>query len=245
MEEEHDYAEDQGLLELSPEELAKFNRTVEEFIRNQSDKQNTAFLVDNLIRLEDNLGNIKSSYYDKFDQQLLASKNLLQSALLVAEDKTIKSLIADSISKIDECLERLGIKEEPQKYQEPKYEPKKSSYYPEKYGHRYFSKEPDCPEEESAQDLSRALMYQNKEPIPSRFKLDLMAKEPDPLSDRFWSSVIQRLQDTKNEYFEKLNELNRLKQEQAEALSEEKTLSRFRSKLLDKCIRQMFEDARR
>jgi hypothetical protein len=240
---EHDYLEDQGLIELSPEELAKLNRTVEEFIRNQADKQNIAFLVDNLIRLEDNLGNIKSSYYDKFDQQLLASKSLLQSALLVAEDKTIKSLIADSISKIDECLERLGIKEEPQKYQ--KYQPYEPKGYSKKYGYSFSYSEPQNETEEKAQDLSRALSYQNMEPIPSRFKLDLMAKEPDPLSDKFWSSVIQRLQDTKNEYFEKLNELNRLKQEQEEALSEEKTLSRFRSKLLDKCIRQMFEDARR
>jgi len=239
---ECDFSEDEALIALDKEELEKLNRTLERYIRDQADSQNLWFLVDNLVTLEDNLGKIKSSYYDGFDKQIIQSKSLLQSAYLISEDKTIKSLILDSISKIDECLKRLGIKEEPQKYQEP-YEPKKSGY-PKKYGFEYPYKEPSSKEEEVGQDFSRALVYQSMEAIPSRFKLDLMSEEPDPVSDKFWTSVISKIESNKQEYEQKKQELAELNKQKLELSQEQDTLARFRQKLLNKCLDRLIEEGR-
>jgi hypothetical protein len=243
---EYDYEEDEALIQLSEEELEKLNRTIELFIRQPDDTENLWILIDDLALLEDNLKNIKKTYYDGFDKQILKSKTLLESAYVICSDKTVKALIEEAISKVKQCLERLGIKEEPEEEpKEPKYEPyRKYGYYPEKYGYKYPYKEPKDKHEELAEDLNRDLTYLNKEPLPDKWKLDLNAKEPNPEEDNFWLSVINKIEFNKQEYQQKKQELEELNKSKIELSKEQDSLSQFRKKLLDRCISNLIEQGR-
>jgi hypothetical protein len=237
---EEDFDEDNSLIALDVGELEKLDRTLERYIQNQDDTENLWILIDNLVTLEDNVIHLQKSYYEGFDTQILKTKSLLESASVIAEDRTVKELLKEALDKVVQCIDRLGIKEEyqDQKYQEP-YEPKKSGY-PKRYSYQYPYKEPNSPEEEAGQDLSRALMYQNKEPIPSRFKLDLLAKEPDETAG-FWSSVLAKVESNKLEFEKKKRELSELNRQKLELSQEQDTLARFRQKLLNRCLDELIK----
>ena len=241
---ECDFSEDQALIALDKEELQKLSRTLERYLQNQDDSENLWILIDDLMLLEDNVIHIQKSDYEGFDQQILKTKSLLESASVIAEDRTVKELLKEALDKVVQCIDRLDIKEEYQDQKYQPYEPKKFNYYPKKYGYRYFSKEPSSREEEIGQDLAMSLAFQGKEPIPSRFRLDLMAKELDPLSDKFWSSVISKIESDKAEFEEKKRELSELNKQKAELSQEQDTLARFRQKLLNRCLDGLIEEGR-
>jgi hypothetical protein len=245
MEQDEIFREEDSLNRLSPEELSKFDNSIEEFIKSPEDSKNIWLLTDNIIELEDSLNDIKSSYYENFDKLILKSKSLLETAYLVCSDKTVKALIGEAITKVKECLERLGIKEEYEKYEDQKYEPyRKYGYYPEKYGYKYPYKEPKDKKEELAQDLSRDITYWNKEPIPEKYKLDLYAKEPNPEEDRFWLSVLHKIESDKQEYQQKKEELAELSKAKIELKSKEDNLNQFRELLLKKCIDNLIQTSK-
>ena len=240
---EYDYLEDNSLLRLSEEELDKFDKSIELFIQNPEDTKNIWLLTDNIIELEDSLKDIKSSYYENFDKSILKSKNLLESAYVVCSDKTVKALIGEAITKVKECLDRLGIKEpEYEKYKEKPY-----SKYEDKYP--YKSKE---------EKLAREILDRNFAPLGQDWKdiatdikdtHDNIKKIPeieqfDPKITQYVLDGIKRLQERQNEYETKKKELALAELSKIELSKEEDSLTLFRSKLLDRCISQMIEDGK-
>ena len=109
---EYDYSEDESLIQLSEEELEKFDSTVQRFINDQTDSKNLWCLIDNISTLEDNLNHIRKTYYDNFPKTILKSRSLLEIAKSICTDHTVSELLKDAVNKIDECLERLGISKE-------------------------------------------------------------------------------------------------------------------------------------
>jgi hypothetical protein len=107
--EDIDYREDEALSHLSPEELNTFNTNTELYIQNPDNSKSIWYLVDSIIELEDSIKDIKGTFYENFDKLILESKSKLESALKITKDITIKALIEEAISKINDCLQRLNI----------------------------------------------------------------------------------------------------------------------------------------
>jgi len=248
MSEDYDYDEDESLIQLSEEQLEKFDSTVQRFINDQSDSKNLWFLIDNISTLEDNLNHIKKTYYDNFPRTILKSKYLLDIAQTICSDDTVKELLKDAINKIDECLERLGISKD-------KYSDYSDYYKDYKYGYPEYDKI-----DKYSKEYAKGIMNRNVEPLSDngiglaisknvsdvhegKIRIPEMEKNSPEVSKVILESI-QKLNDRKIEYLNKKKELKLTELSKIELSKEQDSLTQFRNKLLMKCIDNMIEQGR-
>jgi hypothetical protein len=242
MDEEQDYEEEEAISQqLDQENLEKFIMSFDTYLANPNGKEEQYLITDNLVTFLDYLPKVKKYEYDGFKELLAQVSTKIETAIDQTEDKTILALLNESLELIKKYLGSY-YEEYKNKYYE-KYEPKKYEY-PEKYGYKYPYKEPKDKKEELAQDLSRSITYWNKEPIPEKYKLDLYAKEPNPEEDRFWLSVLHKIESGKEEYQQKKQELAELNNKKIELSNKATELSEFRKRLLGKVIDQLIDEGR-
>jgi len=243
MSEDYDYSEDEALNRLSPEELGILDKSIEYFIQDTSKSDAVFVLVDNLIELTDKIKNIKTGYYENFDKLILKSKSLLESAYVVCTDKTVKSLIEDSLKSISQCLERLGIpKEEPEYYKDKKYYYKKNKYYyeePKGLASKLAKEATGLSRGEEWRDIAHeiALTHDNIKKIDEK-------EEYDPQITQFILDGLERLKEREQEYQSKKKELAELSNVKTELKSQSENLVDFQHKLLMRCIDGLISEAR-
>jgi hypothetical protein len=240
--EDEDFEEDEALSQqLDQENLEKFIKSFDTYLANPNGKEEQYLITDNLVTFLDYIPKVKKYEYDGFKELLAQVSTKIETAIEQTEDTTISALLKESLELIKKYLGSY-YNEYKNKYYE-KYEPKKYQY-PTKYGYKYPYKEPKDQKEELAQDLNRDLVYLNKEPLPAKWKLDLYAKEPNPEEDRFWLSVLHKIESGKEEYQQKKQELAELNNKKIELSNKATELSEFRRRLLGKVIDQLIDEGR-
>lgn len=126
------YEEDQAIIELEKDQLAKFKNCLVYYVQNLSDGEALCLNVDNSICLSENLDKITSGYDEDAIPLLKEIHKLIPHALDVVQDKTLRSLLSENLQKLEAFFRRFDIGKE--KYEEPSKVPQ------EKYVKEYAQK---------------------------------------------------------------------------------------------------------
>jgi hypothetical protein len=123
-----DYDEDEALIQLSEEELQKFIRVAEEYLKNPIPEIELAFNY-NIVCLTDNLPKIRYGYYDTLPTMLGKILGILQEIQSQTKNSNIKALVEEAITEIKSFYDRFNL-------------PYEKYYYSYKYPYKYpYSKE--------------------------------------------------------------------------------------------------------
>jgi hypothetical protein len=254
--------EEEASIRLDDNEMDKLITTLERFISNQDDEENSFILIGNLCELSDQVPNIKTGYYGSFDKLIRRTRQLLIMAREIAKNDTIKSLIEDCIDKVSKTMDRLGIEvEEPEKDVEPEYY--KYSKYKYPYKKYYYKRSPKNIETKLSEDLGIEIgqHLQNKSSDPhytdndrediKNSVMDQMSLEYEgkikhgddyPEAILVWNALM-KLQHDKEDLKARTEELSNIKKNERLELSNQKDLDNLRLKLLYKCIDGMIAEA--
>jgi hypothetical protein len=129
-----DYEEDEALIQLSEEELQKFIRVAEAYLKYPNNTEIELAFTSNVGSLLENIKKIRYSYYDNLPELLGKVLGILEEIQSQTKDDNIKALVEEAITQIKSFYSRFHLKYEQYVY----------PYYGYKHGypHSYpYSKE--------------------------------------------------------------------------------------------------------
>jgi hypothetical protein len=253
-----DYEEDEALIQLSTEELQKFIRVAEAYLKYANNTEVELAFTSNVGSLLENIKKIRYSYYDSFLEKLGEVLRILEEIQSQTKDDNIKALVEEAINQIKDFYSRFGLK-----YQE--YYPK--GYYGYGYGkYKYsypYSKEDkkqlvDQLSQEVLQEEVMKLKEKEDADLKQRLRDNLlfdMIAESHPFGGKEytyreelkrqadWEDIDKRLMDVAQSIRQEQQELEQAKKELAslqnkevELSATEEQLKTVREKLLQKAI---------
>jgi hypothetical protein len=101
-----DFEEDEALLELAEDELKKFIRVAEAYIKYPNNAEVSLAFNSNLATLIDNLPKVREGYYDYLPPMLGKILKILEEAQSITKEEDVKELIRQAIEEIHSFYDR-------------------------------------------------------------------------------------------------------------------------------------------
>jgi hypothetical protein len=255
MREEYYYDEEQeneALLELSEDELKKFERVARAFIMYPNNVEVSLAFNSNLATMIDNLRKIHTGYFDPLPEMLGKILKVLEEAESITKEEETKALIQKCIEQIHNFYNRFGFDYK--------------AYYP-KYEYEYYSYPYNKQQKQQLVDkLSQQVLQEEVKKLKEREDADLKQRLKDNLlfdliaqSHPFggkqytyaeqvkkqldWEDIDKRLMDIalsikeeQKQLEEAEKELASLQNKEVELSASEEQLKKVREKLLEKAI---------
>jgi hypothetical protein len=247
-----DYEEDEALIQLSEEELQKFIRVAEAYLKYSNNTEVELAFTSNVGSLLENIKKIKYGYYNGFPELLGRILGILEEIQSHTKDDNIKVLIEEAIDEIKNFYGRFNLPYE--KYYYP--------YYGYKYGYPYSKEDKKQLVDQLSQEVLKEKVLELKEKEDADLKQRLrdnllfdMIAQSHPFGGKEytyaeevkkqldWEDIDKRLMDIALSIKEEQKELEEAKKELAslqnkeiELSATEEQLKTVREKLLQKAI---------
>jgi DNA repair exonuclease SbcCD ATPase subunit len=247
-----DYEEDEALIQLSEEELGKFIRVAEAYLKYPNNTEVELAFTSNVASLLENIKKIRYSYYDNLPELLGKVLGILEKIQSQTKDDNIKALVEEAIDEVKNFYGRFNLPYE--KY----YYSYKYPYYTYPYSKEDKVRRAKEIYKEELGKLVDMAKQQEDENIRTMIKdnllgdlviqsssygdklptiIDEFQRRQDWLDlDARLLKIVQEIQNEKQELEKAKEELAKLQNKEVELSADEEKVKELQKKLIERAI---------